>query len=495
MFKSKFISLLLKPVESIILLIISIFTLQSCFNNKPSIGSIEIKSVKNNALKIKFSVETTNDTDAYVRYWRFLNDEKTDSLVLHSPISKHKSKHDLMIVNSNLNTNYFYNIIAQKKGKKKISKTYSFKTTQAIPWVPYFRDKDSITNLSFDGYIHLHSRQFPGYLFILDGNGKLVFYQKNDANFKVSKWTHKETLLGIISNDTLHFTNGKKIIEYDKFGQILFEAETGKKGIDKSFHHEIDLDEKGNIFTLVYDEKEFDLTSIGGTRNDKVRGDGILVLNHNGEKVWEWSVFDVKHPLSDNKILKTKEDWLHANALFKDLDGNYLVSFRNISQIWKIDGKTGNLIWKLGGLDSDFEIPKELVFSGQHHVRFNPKGELLMLDNGNLNFKPGNTRQINGFKHFERNKNSQSRLLKLSLDTINKKVKPVEVINFPKQYFTHSQGSAEYINDNLIVFCSTNKNRIVYTDNQGNLLGVIPLEHSTYRTQYIKELYSTEYTK
>lgn len=471
--------------------------LQSCNFSKldpnPKIGLINISSMPNNALKIKFDVQTSDETDAFIRYWKYSDDSRQDSIIYYSPISKNSNQHELMILNANLNTEYFYNVIAQKKSKRKISETYNFKTAYKIPWVPYFRDKDSIRNVRFDGYLHFHSRQVPGYLFITNGEGKLASYQRNEANFKVSKWTHKETLLGILSNDTLHFTNGRKIIEYDKFGAILFEAETGKKGIEKSFHHEIDLDENGNIITLVYDKKEVDLTSVGGKKNDVVRGDGILVLNHKGEKVWEWSVFDVLDPLSDKKILKTKKDWLHANSLFKDKEGNYIISFRNISQIWKINGKTGDLIWKLGGVNSDFKIPDEVVFAGQHHIRFNNKGELVLLDNGNIKFKPGNKQELEGPKILDRNRNSQSRLLTLSIDTVNKTVTPVKTVDFPKEYFTHSQGSAEYINDDLIVFCSTNTNRLVFTNANGELLGTVPLEYSTYRAQYIKSLYNTSY--
>ncbi|UOB16044.1 aryl-sulfate sulfotransferase [Abyssalbus ytuae] len=478
-----------------VLFALILFIIVSCNRNyKPNIGLIKIKSVENNALKIKMTVETSDQTDAYIRYWKFLNKDRTDSIVLYSPISKNNSLHQLMIVDLNLNTTYYYNIVAKKNNHIKVSKTYNFKTSSAIPWVPYFRKKDSIANVKFDGYIHFHSRQVPGYMFLINGESKLAAYQKNEDNFKVSKWTHKETLLGILSNDTLNFTNGRKIIEYDKFGNVLFEVETGKNGMDKSFHHEVDLDENGNILTLVYNEKEVDLSKVGGVKKDTVKGDGILVLNHKGEKIWEWSVFDVANPLDDKNILNTKKDWLHANSLFKDKYGNYIISFRNTSQIWKINGETGELIWKLGGIDSDFEIPDEAVFAGQHNIRFNKKDELVLLDNGNLNFKPGYKKETVKTTFFDRNEAmNRSRLLTLSIDTINMKVNLIKAVNFPEKYYTHSQGSAEYINDNLIVFCSTNTKRIVYTNNKGDVLGIVPLEYSTYRAQYVEKLYDTSY--
>ncbi|PCI34714.1 MAG: hypothetical protein COB60_05845 [Flavobacteriaceae bacterium] len=479
----------------VFILAITIIIMQSCnfFSASPKIGVIEIKSVPNNALKVGIDVETSKGTDSYIKYWKFVDKEKKDSVVFFSPISNDTSSHKLMLVNLNLNTEYNFNVIAKKNSQIKVSNTYNFTTSPLVPWVPYFREKDSIANVKFDGYIHFHSRQVPGYMFVINGESKLASYQKNEDNFKVSKWTHKGTLLGILSNDTLKFTNGEKIIEYDKFGNVIFEAETGKNGIDKSFHHEIDLDEKGNIMTLVYEVKQVDLSQLGGEKKDEVKGDGILVLNHKGEKVWEWTVFDVMDPLKDKNILITKKDWLHANSLFKDKEGNYLISFRNISQVWKINGTTGALIWKLGGLDGDFEMPDEAIFAGQHNIRFNEKGELVLLDNGNLKFKPDYKGKVIKRKFLDNNKKRYSRLLTLSIDTINMKVNLVKVVDFPEKYFTHSQGSAEYINDNLVIFCSTNTNRIIYTDGKGKLLGMVPLEYSTYRAQYIEKLYDTSY--
>jgi len=461
----------------------------------PKIGVIEINSVKDNALKIKIDVETSDGADAYIRYWKYTNTSKTDSMVFYSPISKSNNQHKLMLVDVNLNTKYNFNVVVKKNSLKTYSKTYNFSTNKKVPWVPYYRDADSISNVNFNGYLHFHSRQIPGYMFLTNGEGKMASYYKNEDNFKVSKWTNKETLLGILSNDTLHFTNGKKIVEYDKFGNLVLEIETGKDNIEHSFHHEVDLDEKGNIMALVYDYKIMDLSHVGGQKRDTIKGDGIMVYNHKKEVVWRWSVFDVKNPLEDETILKSKKDWLHANALFKDKHGDYYISFRNISQVWKINGKTGALIWKLGGVDGDFEMPEDAVFSGQHNIRINDNNELVLLDNGNLRFKPGYKQDSNRIKLLDINAGSQSRLLTLALDTIQKKVRTKDIVLFPKKYFTHSQGSAEYINDSLVVFCSTNTNRIVFTNKRGEVLGNMPLEYSTYRVQYLKEMYNTDYAK
>jgi hypothetical protein len=138
-------------------------------------------------------------------------------------------------------------------------------------------------------------------------------------------------------------------------------------------------------------------------------------------------------------------------------------------------------------------MPREAVFSGQHDVRLNEKGEIVLLDNGNLRFKPGHVQSPLKLNMPDVNQVTHSRLLTLSLDFANKKVNVVNIVDFPKKYFTRSQGSAEYINDNLVVFCSTDTKRLVFTDTKGKVLGIIPLDYSTYRAQYIKKLYDTSY--
>ena len=56
-----------------------------------------------------------------------------------------------------------------------------------------------------------------------------------------------------------------------------------------------------------------DLSSIGGGKKDTVNG--ILIMDRNGKKLWQWSVFDTMTPFDDPHLLKDKKDWMHANSL------------------------------------------------------------------------------------------------------------------------------------------------------------------------------------
>lgn len=54
----------------------------------------------------------------------------------------------------------------------------------------------------------------------------------------------------------------------------------------------------------------------------------------------------------------------------KDAEGNYLISARDACAVHKINGTTGEIIWRLGGLRSDFELGPNVKFCFQHHARF-----------------------------------------------------------------------------------------------------------------------------
>src|SRR5216683_2974310 len=69
-----------------------------------------------------------------------------------------------------------------------------------------------------------------------------------------------------------------------------------------------------------------------------------------------------------------------ANAIDVTEDGHYLVSMRHLSQVIKIDSQSGDIIWKLGGVDGDFAFEADPLggFSLQHAIRELPNGNTLI---------------------------------------------------------------------------------------------------------------------
>jgi hypothetical protein len=67
----------------------------------------------------------------------------------------------------------------------------------------------------------------------------------------------------------------------------------------------------------------------------------------------------------------THWDWYHMNSVVKDNFGNYLVSARYMHSLVYIDGRTGNIMWTLGGKGNMFSSDDHaLDFSSQHSAQF-----------------------------------------------------------------------------------------------------------------------------
>jgi arylsulfotransferase ASST len=74
-------------------------------------------------------------------------------------------------------------------------------------------------------------------------------------------------------------------------------------------------------------------------------------------------------------------DYFHLNSIDVDADDNLLVSARNTSAVYKLDRKSGAVVWRLGGTKSDFAVDPAASFGFQHDVRRRPDGTITMFDN------------------------------------------------------------------------------------------------------------------
>jgi hypothetical protein len=75
-------------------------------------------------------------------------------------------------------------------------------------------------------------------------------------------------------------------------------------------------------------------------------------------------------------------DPYHLNSISLDRARNVIVSMRNTSAIYKIDRRTGRLIWRLGGKRSSFKMGAGTTTGFQHTVVAYPNGTLTIFDNG-----------------------------------------------------------------------------------------------------------------
>jgi hypothetical protein len=104
-----------------------------------------------------------------------------------------------------------------------------------------------------------------------------------------------------------------------------------------------------------------------------------------GRVLFEWH--SIRHvPLPESYEQRPRKssipyDYFHVNSIDVDTDGNLLVSARNTHAVYKIDRRSGRIIWRLGGKRSDFVLGPGARFAWQHDARRLPDGTISLFDN------------------------------------------------------------------------------------------------------------------
>ncbi len=128
-------------------------------------------------------------------------------------------------------------------------------------------------------------------------------------------------------------------------------------------------------------------------------------------------------------------DYFHINSAVPDTDGNLLVSARQTWAVYKIDRRTGRLIWRLGGKQSSFEGSRETRFAWQHDAERRADGTISLFDNSSA--PPVRKR---------------SRGLVLALDERERTVRVVKEYEHPRDLLSANQGSFQNLpNGNVFI--------------------------------------------
>ncbi|KAF2329329.1 aryl-sulfate sulfotransferase [Flavobacterium nitrogenifigens] len=448
--------------------ILVLLALASCSKGQ-IISNINIGTHSNNELKIQIDVTTNDQAQVYAEYW---SDKEGNQNKMTSPISKSGLKHSLVLCNITPETNYSFQVVTVQDGNKQTSKVYTFKSRKLPEWLQkQFKancPKPEFLPENFKkGFLLLAKRETPGTAYIVDYKGNLRWYHTLEGTgFKVVHFTKDQTILSILGTNDEPTSYGSEILEINLQGDTLTHIKKGQGDLKQVLHHEIIKKSADEIVALTVEQKIINLTSIGGKKQDTINGDGIVILNKKGKQLWKWSVFDDLDPFKDKDLLKTKKDWTHANSLSYDTDGNFLISFYNNGQIWKINSKTGKVIWKLGK-GGIMKMAPDTNFSQAHAAHINQEGSLLFFDNG-VDIK-------------------QSSVFALKIDEKTNSVNLDFHIKLPKDIYNDRMGSAYMINKELFLVCCSKRHITVLTNKKGVLLWALESEIPPYRTIFIPE--------
>lgn len=154
--------------------------------------------------------------------------------------------------------------------------------------------------------------------------------------------------------------------------------------------HDLQLLDNGNLCIIaneyvIADLSGYTFNGVPGDTNDILFDLVLLEFDDQQNLVWEWKARDHFSPAMFVDSLYGFDpngfDYLHANAVEEDANGDLLISARTANAVFKIDRSTDSVAWILGGNFSDFTLVNDQGFTGQHDVRVLPNGNISLFDN------------------------------------------------------------------------------------------------------------------
>jgi hypothetical protein len=234
--------------------------------------------------------------------------------------------------------------------------------------------------------------------------------------------------------------------------------------------HALTLTPQGTaLFTCYPQSVPMDLSSIGAPRNSQVLESIIQEVDiASGRLLFEWR--SLQHiPVSASQEPHGEPyDYLHVNSIQQLPDGNLLISARHTWALYKLERRTGHVIWTLGGKQSQLHMGKGTQFAWQHDARQHSDTSVTLFDNG-----------TNGPVKTE----SQSRGLVLNVDESRRSVTVRNSYTSPQKLSAGAMGSVQILSpDRVLVSFGVQSHTIEYATDGDLLLDMaLPAGMYSYR--------------
>jgi len=147
--------------------------------------------------------------------------------------------------------------------------------------------------------------------------------------------------------------------------------------------HEFQISPQGTALITAYYPVFSDASSVHRSKHQLVLDSVVQEIDiPTGLVLFQWDSLD-HVPLSDGytsapKSVHSPFDYFHVNAVEPDRDGNLVISARNTWAAYKVDHRTGAVIWRLGGKHSSFKMGTGSSFAFQHDIRVRAGNDLFV---------------------------------------------------------------------------------------------------------------------
>lgn len=224
---------------------------------------------------------------------------------------------------------------------------------------------------------------------IVDDWGRAVWFNALPAgtgayDLRVQRYRGEPVLTWIQSQGGFSTGPTKSIIA-DRHYRVIATVEAGN-GLTQDIH-EFRLTRENTALITIYRTVPRDLSAFGGPASGLVTEGVVQEIDVvNGHVLFEWHSLDHVGLDESHAPVPTSPtaawDYFHLNAVSVDEDGNLLVGARNTWAAYRIDRRSGEVHWRLGGRKSDFALGPNVQFAWQHNpTAVDDRGLIRIFDN------------------------------------------------------------------------------------------------------------------
>jgi len=149
--------------------------------------------------------------------------------------------------------------------------------------------------------------------------------------------------------------------------------------------HEFQIAPHDIAYITAYNPMRCNLSSQEGPRNGAILDATVQEIDiKTGLVRWEWHALDhVAVSESETSPPSTRAwDWFHLNSIDPEPNGDLFISARNTWAGYQLQGGSGTILWRLGGLKSSFKMGPGTATAWQHDGRILPDGDITFFDDG-----------------------------------------------------------------------------------------------------------------
>jgi hypothetical protein len=187
---------------------------------------------------------------------------------------------------------------------------------------------------------------------------------------------------------SLGFGQGEDVVLNSRYQTVA--KVPGGNGLQADLH-DFQIVPHGISYTTAFNAIRCNLSSVDGASDGVILDTAVQEIDiKTGLVRWEWHSLDhVGASESETPAPKSAApwDWFHINSIDVEggdahQSGNIFISARSTWAGYQLEGGSGNILWRLGGLKSSFKMGPGTETAWQHDGRILSSGEVTFFDDG-----------------------------------------------------------------------------------------------------------------